>query len=111
MLDNCINVLKSSIFYTMDKKDSYSPGLAVVMAGRQIKRALDEGKVIIEEIGNAKAFIEEKRTGKWFMIWGGCGNDQIPTAMLGAICGDVAGSIYEWNNIKYIPDTDKLIAP
>lgn len=111
MFDNYISSFKSSIFYTMSRKDSYSPGLSVIMADRQIKRALDEGKVTLEEIGNAKAFIEEKHTGKWFMIWGGWGNDQIPTAMLGAICGDVAGSIYEWNNIKHIPDTEKLIAP
>ncbi|MCC8110519.1 MAG: ADP-ribosylglycohydrolase family protein [Ruminococcus sp.] len=32
------------------------------------------------------------------------------TAMLGAICGDVSGSVYEHNNIKYIPDKDNLIA-
>ena len=29
--------------------------------------------------------------------------------MLGAICGDVAGSVYEHHNIKYVPDKDRLI--
>ena len=30
---------------------------------------------------------------------------------MGAVCGDVAGSIYEWNNIKYKPDKEQLIHP
>ena len=29
--------------------------------------------------------------------------------MLGAAIGDIAGSVYEWNNIKYKPE--KLIKP
>ena len=29
--------------------------------------------------------------------------------MLGAICGDVAGSVYEHHNIKYVPDKNRLI--
>ncbi|MBQ1388789.1 MAG: ADP-ribosylglycohydrolase family protein, partial [Clostridia bacterium] len=32
------------------------------------------------------------------------------TRMLGAVCGDIAGSVYEHHNIKYIPDKDKLIS-
>ena len=29
------------------------------------------------------------------------GNNQVFTAMMGAACGDVAGSVYEFHNIKY----------
>ncbi len=29
--------------------------------------------------------------------------------MMGAICGDMAGSIYEWHNIKYVLSEDQLI--
>ncbi|MCD8147605.1 MAG: ADP-ribosylglycohydrolase family protein [Clostridiales bacterium] len=35
--------------------------------------------------------------------------DQNRTRMLGAICGDMAGSIYEWHNIKYVLTEDQLI--
>ena len=31
--------------------------------------------------------------------------------MLGAICGDICGSIYEWHNIKYKLKEDELITP
>ena len=30
--------------------------------------------------------------------------------MLGAICGDVLGSTYEWHNIKYCPTTEELLS-
>ena len=30
---------------------------------------------------------------------------------MGAVCGDVAGSVYEWHNIKYKRDKDYLIQP
>jgi len=33
--------------------------------------------------------------------------DAMPKVMLGAVCGDIAGSVYEWHNIKHKPD--KLI--
>ena len=32
------------------------------------------------------------------------------TMMLGAVCGDIAGSVYEWHNIKHFLAEDKLIA-
>lgn len=88
----------------------YSLGTAVVMADRQIKRAIKNGTVSFDEsMGNAKAVVKYIPTGKWFMITGGWGNDNVHTAMMGAACGDVAGSVYEWNNIKYKPDKDYLI--
>lgn len=89
----------------------YSRGTAVVMANRQIKRAMKKGTVFLAEIGNAKAIVTYKPTGKWFMISGGWGNNNVYTCMMGAVCGDVAGSIYEWNNIKYKPDKEQLIHP
>lgn len=33
------------------------------------------------------------------------------SVLLGAVCGDVAGSIYEWRNIRYKLDEAHLIAP
>ncbi len=36
-------------------------------------------------------------------------NHRLDRAVLGAICGDVAGSIYEWHNIKYRLPEDRLI--
>lgn len=90
---------------------NYSPGTAAVMADRQIKRGLEKKTVALEEIGNNKARVVYKPTGKWFLIFGGWGNDQLRTAMMGAVCGDVAGSVYEWHNIRHKPDTERLIQP
>lgn len=92
--------------------EKHSRGTAVVMADRQIKRALKKGTVLFDDsMGNAKAVVTWRETEKWFMITGGWGNDNVYTAMIGAACGDVAGSVYEWNNIKYKPDKDRLISP
>lgn len=88
---------------------SYSLGTKAVMADRQIKRGLDNGKVLLQDIGNTKAIVKYVPTGKWFLISGGWGNDKQGTAMMGAVCGDVAGSVYEHNNIKYKPDANRLI--
>lgn len=89
----------------------YSPGTAVIMADRQIKRAIEKNTVCIDEIGNTKAVVKCKDTQKWFFISGGWGNNDVHTAMLGVACGDVAGSVYEWHNIKYKPDKNSLIQP
>ena len=89
--------------------ESFSLGTLAVMADRQIKRGLNNGKVLLQEIGNAKAIVKFVPTGKWFLISGGWGNDELRTAMMGAVCGDVAGSVYEHDNIKYKPDADRLI--
>lgn len=90
----------------------FSPGTASVMADRQIKRSLENGTIDFDEsMGNGKAVVTYKPTGKWFMISGGWGNDNVRTAMMGAACGDVVGSVYEWNNIKYKPDKDHLVQP
>ena len=91
--------------------ERYSRGTAVVMADRQIKRAIQKGTVDFEEIGNAKAIVRYRPTGKWFMISGGWGNDGVFSCMMGAACGDVAGSVYEHHNIKYKPDAQRLIQP
>ena len=44
--------------------ERYSRGTAVVMADRQIKRAIQKGTVDLEEIGNAKAIVRYRPTGK-----------------------------------------------
>lgn len=89
--------------------DRYSPGTKVVMADWQIQNGLKKQRVSLAETGNAKAVVRDNVTSKWFVIYGGWGNDKVKTAMMGAICGDVAGSVYEHNNIKYKPDTSRLI--
>ena len=89
----------------------YSPGTNVVMADRQIKRGIENGKVILNEIGNEKAVVKYLPSNKWFLLTGGWGNNQVFTAMMGAACGDVAGSVYEFHNIKYKPKLDQLIQP
>ena len=61
----------------------YSMGTAVVMADRQIKRAIKKGTVLFDEsMGNAKAVVTYIPTGKWFMISGGWGNDKLQEALL-----------------------------
>ena len=94
------------------RPEMHSPGTASVMADRQIKRGIEHKTVIFNEsMGNAKAVVTYKATGKWFMIYGGWGNDAVRTTMMGAVCGDVAGSVYEWHNIKHKPDKNQLIRP
>lgn len=83
----------------------HSVGLMCLMADRQI----ENGTVEVNEVGNAKAFLRDRLSQKWCIVTGGLGNDYVKTMMLGAVCGDVAGSIYEWNNIKYCPGKDTLI--
>ena len=41
----------------------------------------------------------------------GLDNPRVFTAMMGAPCGDIIGSVYEWHNIKYKPDKNALLAP
>lgn len=90
----------------------YSPGTAAVMADRQIKKAMEQGAVCLDDSrGDANIVVTCKATGKWFLLSGGWGNDHVRTAMLGAACGDVAGSVYEWNNVKFKPNPDFLIHP
>ena len=36
-------------------------------------------------------------------------NDSTMTMMLGAVCGDTAGSLYEFHNIKYCPEKENII--
>ena len=89
--------------------DHFSMGLSVVMADAQLKRAMAEHRVHITEMGNAKSVITDEATGKWYVVVGGWGNDRVPTMLLGAVCGDMAGSPYDRLNIKYRPDEDTLV--
>jgi len=90
--------------------EKYSRGTHVIMADRQIKRAIKKRTVGFDEsMGNAKAVVICKSTGKWFMISGGWGNDDVYTAMMGAVCGDVVGSVYKRHNIKRMPNKNRLV--
>lgn len=92
--------------------DLYSPGLSVILADRQIRRGMENGTLSVDETAqNRAALVTDQATGKWFLMTGGWENDSFPTAMLGAACGDVAGSVYEHHNIKYKPNQDRLIQP
>lgn len=84
----------------------HSIGLYCLTADRQIKNRTVE----VNDVGNAKAFLRDKGTGKWCIVTGGYGNDKVKTMMLGAVCGDVAGSVYEWHNIKCCPDKEKIVS-
>ena len=79
----------------------YSPGLSVILADRQIRRGMENGTLSVDETTeNGAALVTEQATGKWFLMTGGWENDSFPTAMLGAACGDVAGSVYEFDNTR-----------
>jgi len=90
--------------------EKYSKGTAAVMADRQIKLGVDNGTVRLDcNIENGETAVTYLLSGKWFVLLGGLGDDNVRTAMMGAACGDVAGSVYERNNIKYKPNADNLI--
>ena len=86
----------------------HSPGMATLNADRQIYRGIQNGTLIAEDVGNLKAVIRRRSDGRWFLA-----REMAPTStvMLGAICGDVAGSVYEHHNITHFPDRDRLIQP
>ncbi len=96
---------------------SYSPGLSALTANRHLQYRQNKFKdqLQIEDVGNGKAVIRDIRTGKWFLDSDTGVQSRYAEGfhcmMLGAICGDVAGSVYEWHNVKYCIDTDKLISP
>ena len=88
------------------------PGAWVVTSKREI---LNEKYLDIDDIGNGKALIRNNRLDRTKcknMFYDRMITERTHsyTMMLGAICGDVAGSIYEYQNIKYIPDKEKIIS-
>ena len=91
--------------------ECYSEGARVIMADRQIQREARRGAVqLCSRPDSQDICVLCKESGKWFLI-SGWSDDTAPTEMLGAACGDIAGSVYEWNNIKYKPDPDSLAGP
>lgn len=68
----------------------------------------------IDDVGNGHAVITDLATRKWFFDSRSAVDERYAqgarTAMLGAICGDVAGSVYEHHNIKYCLEPDQLIS-
>lgn len=90
--------------------DDYSPGLQCLTTGKRLFQALDRREMELEDLSNAKTLIREKRTGKWFRQVGSMDN-LAPTMMLGAICGDTAGSVYEHHNTKKVLTEPQLLHP
>lgn len=88
-------------------------GAWVVTSKYEIMHDADNN-ILIDDIGNAKAWVKNKNldTAKCRnSFYDRCIDERTHsyTYMLGAICGDVAGSVYEHHNIKYVPDTAHLI--
>ncbi|MCD8189088.1 MAG: ADP-ribosylglycohydrolase family protein [Clostridiales bacterium] len=65
--------------------------------------------IFINDVGNGKARVVNLRLEKYFYDADIDERTHSYVPMLGAICGDIAGSVYEWHNIKYVPDVDRLI--
>lgn len=82
----------------------YSLGTAMVMSQRRIGRGMENGTVSRTETEGADV-ITSLDSGKWFL-----GSDGEHTVMLGAASGDIAGSVYEFHNIKYKLSPDQLIS-
>lgn len=89
----------------------FSPGTATILADRQLKRRAQEHTVTMDWMGNAKTQITDRKTGRWYIMRGGYGQDNSPTVLLGAACGDAAGSVYERHNIKHKLPPAELIHP
>lgn len=89
--------------------NSFSIGTSVVMADSQIKYATENGFATLETINNDEVIVKLNTADRWFVIHAGS-NDML-TAMMGAACGDVAGSVYEHHNIKYKLEEAQLIHP
>ena len=90
--------------------EHYSPGFQCLTADAQLKEGMENHTLILEDLSNGKTLIRQREGEKWFVKVGSFGNRE-QTMLMGAICGDVAGSVYEWNNIKTILPEDQLIHP
>lgn len=90
----------------------HSPGTASVMADRQIRRAVKKHKLRVDEYKDkSKRIAIYSPTRKWFEVTDDWRTDNEATVMMGAICGDVAGSVYERHNVKFWLDKKHLIKP
>lgn len=73
------------------------------------------GTVDVVEVGDGQFVIIDLCSGKWFAdSWSAAGGRSahgMHTAMLGTVSGDMAGSVYEHNNIKHCLGPDELISP
>lgn len=74
----------------------YSPGSGLTISARQLEEDSREGKVVRVR-RDGVTVVTQCQNGKWFLDYD---EPQIATAMLGAACGDIAGSVYEFHNIK-----------
>ena len=90
------------------------PGFGAWVVTSKYEIENDNSYIAVDDIGNGKAWVENHRLDSQCCRIGFydrdiCGRTHCRTFMLGAISGDVAGSVYEHHNIKYLPDKDKLI--
>ncbi len=77
----------------------YSLGTAMIMAQQQIRQGVENGTVTEKD-----GIVICQPGGKWFLR-----SDGTYSAMLGAACGDIAGSVYEFHNIKRKLSKENLI--
>lgn len=86
----------------------FSPGMGVVIPDRWIEGFVADGNVQAT-CADGGVVLKESATGRWFARPDGYSADEIPTAMLGAVCGDVAGSRFERRPTKKCLDVDSMI--
>lgn len=79
------------------------------MAELQLGWGLRNGTVTVEPCEEGLNLVNHLPTGRWFTAPDGWEKEDFPTVMLGAVCGDVAGSIYEGTNIKAKQPRENLI--
>lgn len=91
-------------------------GLYACTANRYLmhRNTNQSGTLDIDDVGNGHAVITDLKTRKWFFDSHDAVEERyargMNTVMLGATCGDVAGSVYEHHNIKYCLEPDQLIS-
>ena len=91
------------------RPEKHSYGMAMLYPLDLILEGCRSGALEEEPIGNCKSVIRRRSDGRWFLAR--AGSDPLHTVMLGAVCGDVAGSVYERWNITHFPDKENMIQP
>ena len=89
--------------------DKHSYGMAMLYSKEEVRKGYDNGSLMVDDVGNGKAVILRRSDRHWFL--GNAFAKHSYTILLGAVCGDVAGSVYEHNNIMHFPDKSDMIKP
>ena len=87
----------------------HSYGMAMLYSKAEVQKGYDNGSLLVDDVGNGKAVVRRRSDQKWFL--GSAFAEHAYTILLGAVCGDVAGSVYERNNITHFPDKNDMIKP